>query len=243
MTDSKTISGQSQKNQNDLVASYLQVRKFIGWIGISLPILLLVFSFGRGDGGPKDSISAYFYSGGREILVGSLFAIGVFLYAYKGYDKDLRRPTDKLVSRLAAIGAVGIAFSPMGWEAAGLLEKPDDTWVQAIFPSASATLHGLFAVLFFASIATFCLINFCRCEEGSEPDGEKLFRNLIFRTLGVIIILCTIGFVAGSLLDIKGPLVFWAEAIAVWAFGLSWIIKGKAIEGTINRVRSLRTQK
>lgn len=238
MAKTKLI-GEMQKDNNELVTSYLKVRKAIGYTGISLPILLILYSLIADRSGPKDSISAYFYSGGREILVGCLFAIGVFLYSYKGFDKDTRKPKDKTVSRLAAIGAVGVAFSPMSWAKSGAAIEPVPTWLQSLFgkPVASG-LHGAFALLFFASIATFCLVNFCRSEPGTEPDAEKRFNNGIYRSLGVFIILCTIAFAVGSLLSIPGPFVFWAETLAVWAFGLSWIIKGEAIEGSIAKLRA-----
>lgn len=233
--------GKKQKDNNELVASYLQVRKAIGLTGIALPFLLILYSLIADQSGPKGSISAYFYSGGREILVGCLFAIGVFLFAYKGFDKDLRKPTDKLVSRLAAIGAVGVAFSPMWFANSGAIVEPVPTWFQSLFgKSIAGAMHGVFAVLFFVSIATFCIINFCRWEPGTDPDDEKKARNRVFRFLGVFILICTIAFLAGSIFSFPGPFVFWAETLAVWAFGLSWVIKGEAIKDSIKYFRFLR---
>lgn len=239
--DKKTQeSGDKQKDNNELVASYLSVRQAIGYTGIMLPVLLIFYSLIADRSGPKGSISAYFYSGGREILVGCLFAIGVFLFSYKGFDKDLRKPTDRTVSRLAAIGAVGIAFSPMSWLKSGAPVEPVPTWVQSLFSKGLASgLHGAFALLFFGSIATFCLINFRRSAPGKEPDAEKRFNNHIYRALGIFIILCTVAFAVGSLFSVSGAFVFWAEALAVWAFGLSWIIKGEAIDRSLGKLRSL----
>lgn len=241
MATKKAAVGAVQKDKNELVTSYLEVRKFIGLIGISLPVFLILFSLIADRSGPKQSISAYFYSGGREILVGSLFAIGVFLFSYKGFDKDLRKPTDKVVSRLAAIGAVGIAFSPMDWAKSGSPVEPVCTWLQCSLPgNITNYLHGVFAVMFFGSLATFCLINFQRCEEGTTPDEDKQFRNFLFRILGYVIVVCTVAFIAGSFIPSSGAFVFWAETIAIIAFGLSWIIKGKAVEGSVNRLKKMR---
>ncbi len=240
MANPKKHAGKLQEDNNELVSSYLEVRKSIGLIGISLPVFLILFSLFAERSGPKASISAYFYSGGREILVGSLFAIGVFLFAYKGFDMDTRKPTDKLVARLAAIGAVGIAFAPMDWAKSGAEIQPICTWLQCSLPGVSKYLHGAFAVLFFGSLATFCLVNFQRSAQGATPDAEKQFRNTLFRYLGYIIVICTAAFVAGSVLDIGGAFIFWAETIAVVAFGLSWIIKGEAIEGSIVRLMAMR---
>ncbi|MEE9428893.1 MAG: hypothetical protein V3V25_12175 [Paracoccaceae bacterium] len=235
--------GAQQKDRNELVSSYLEVRKFIGFIGISLPIFLLLFSVIADGTGPKDSISAYYYSGGREILVGSLFAIGVFLFSYKGFDKDKRKPTDKFVSRMAAIGAIGIAFSPMDWAKSGSTIEPVCTWLQcSLTTDVTKYLHGAFAIMFFGSLATFCLVNFQRCEKDTTPDEDKQFRNFLFRILGYVIVVCTVAFIVGSQLRIGGSFVFWAEAIAVIAFGLSWIIKGEAIKGSIERYLAKRQE-
>ncbi|PHQ96695.1 MAG: hypothetical protein COB40_07410 [Marinosulfonomonas sp.] len=243
MATKKAAVGAKQKDKNELVTSYLEVRRFIGFIGISLPVFLILFSLIADRSGPKESISAYFYSGGREILVGSLFAIGVFLFSYKGFDKDLRKPTDKVVSRLAAVGAVGIAFSPMDWAKSGSEIEPVCTWLQCTLSGdITKNLHAVFAVMFFGSLATFCLINFQRCEEGTTPNEDKQFRNFLFRILGYVIVVCTVAFIAGSLIPIPGTFVFWAETIAIIAFGLSWIIKGEAIEGSVNKLKTMRSR-
>ncbi len=72
------------------------------------------------DPGIQDSISSYYYTDMRDVLVGSLWAIGVFLFSYRGYDTlegpQLRRlfgtSTDFLASSLAGICAVGVAIFP-----------------------------------------------------------------------------------------------------------------------------------
>ncbi len=241
MSDLPTPTGMSQKDKNELVTSFLAVRRFIGFIGLALPVLLILYTFLAESSGPKDSISAYFYSGGREILVGSLFAIGVFLYAYKGFDKDKRKPTDKFVARAAAIFAIGVAFFPMSWAASGALNELVCTWAKCLLGSPlTYALHGIFATLFFACLATFCLVNFRRSEPGIPPDDEKRFRNGLYLVFGLVIVVCTIGFVAGSLLGVPGTLVFWAESLAVWAFGLSWLLKGDALQTAVGRLYSIR---
>ena len=68
------------------VRSYLVMRVFVGALGIALPFML-VLSDGLafdGDPFPHGSLSAYYYSGARELFVGALSAIGVFLYIQGG---------------------------------------------------------------------------------------------------------------------------------------------------------------
>ncbi len=239
MAHADNTSGKLQKENNELVASYLQVRNAIGVVGIAMPVLLLLYSASGQGPWVEVSISAYFYTGGREILVGCLFAIGVFLFAYKGFDKDDRKPTDRTVSRLAAIGAIGIAISPADPARLNLDKIPDPNWAQSVLGYEYAGyLHSGSAVLFFCSIAVFCLINFRRCEPNEIPDAAKLFRNSVFRALGWFILLCTAAFLLGSILKFPKAFVFWTEALAVWGFGLSWVIKGEAIERALKRYRA-----
>ena len=236
--------GDIEKEKNELVLSFIAVRRFVGIIGFSLPCLLILYSLMIEDSGPKRSISAYFHSGGREILVGSLFGLGVFLYAYKGFSKDKRIPTDKFVSRVAAICAVGVAFFPMSFARSGATGQPVDTWMQMIVGETYTTLlHGLFALALFSCLATFCLVNFQRHKPGQDPDPEKQVRNSVFSLLGWVIVLATIGFLVGSFMQFDNAFVFWAESIAVWAFGISWLIKGEAMEkalGPVYRMRGAR---
>ena len=69
------------------VRSYLTMRLWIGVIGVALP-LALVF----GDGlvfdehpFPRDSLSAYYYSGTRDLFVGGLLATAIFLITYEDF--------------------------------------------------------------------------------------------------------------------------------------------------------------
>lgn len=69
------------------LVSYLTLRKAIGLLGLLLPLILAVgerLIFSRGL---RESVSGYYYTGMRGVLVGGLCAIGAFLLAYRGYDR------------------------------------------------------------------------------------------------------------------------------------------------------------
>jgi hypothetical protein len=61
------------------VRSYLIMRVAIGALGIALPVVLVLGEPLLFDGQPfpRGSLSAYYYSGVREVFVGALCAIGV----------------------------------------------------------------------------------------------------------------------------------------------------------------------
>ena len=54
-----------------------------------------------------DSISAYYYTSMRDVFVGVLAAIGVFLFCYRGPDKK-----DNFWTNVAGLCAVGIGLFP-----------------------------------------------------------------------------------------------------------------------------------
>src|SRR5687767_9590325 len=83
---------------NDSSVIHLRtLRKAIGWIALSLPFTLALgenlrdwlFSLvpTTGEAFIESSISAYFHTGMREVFVGTLCAIGVFLLCYRGYER------------------------------------------------------------------------------------------------------------------------------------------------------------
>ncbi|MFU8842923.1 MAG: hypothetical protein ACNA7V_03845 [Bacteroidales bacterium] len=66
---------------NNLIHSYLALRTAVGWIGIMLPFTLvtgviLIFR----ERMIMHSISSYYYSGMRDVFVGALCAIALFLF-------------------------------------------------------------------------------------------------------------------------------------------------------------------
>src|SRR5258708_14016070 len=76
----------TKPGSDPLVRSYLFLRSGIGSIGVALPVVLVIgailvdqrFEF-------LDSMSSYYYSVMRDVFVGSLWAIGIFLLCYQ-YD-------------------------------------------------------------------------------------------------------------------------------------------------------------
>ena len=100
------MSEQSTEGKQ-LVVSYLFLRRAVGWIAILLPIVLLAGNLISSAASPPESMSGYYYTDMRNIFVGSLCALGVFLVAYNGYDN-----VDRWVTTIAGLGAIGVAFCP-----------------------------------------------------------------------------------------------------------------------------------
>ena len=95
------------EDSNDLVVSYLALRRLIGILGIGLPIaILLYFRFSHAQD-LEASISAYYHTTFRDIFVGVLCAVGVFMIAYKGYEN-----IDTVLSTIAGISLSAWRCSP-----------------------------------------------------------------------------------------------------------------------------------
>ena len=52
-------------------------------------------------------MSAYYYTPMRNIWVGALCALGIFLIAYVGWDR-----ADKIITNIAGVSALGVALCP-----------------------------------------------------------------------------------------------------------------------------------
>ena len=220
----------AQKSDNDLVLSFLAVRRAIGILGFFLPAALILYSLVWGEG-ILQSMSAFYYSPMRDIFVGTLCAQAVFLWSYEGY-----RPlsgeilSDANTARAASLGALAIALSPTAPDPAG--PAGGCTLAQCVLGDDLASkLHFAGAAIFFLALAVFCLVLFVR---GSETTAEKRGSNRIYRLCGLLILLALAGIGAITWTPL-GPAVegwdavFWLEVVATLAFATSWLVKGDAL--------------
>lgn len=216
------------ERENRLVLSYLALRKSLGALGMSLPVLLGIGGWVIFSTGIQSSVSAYYYTDMGDIFVGALCAIGFFLYSYRGYEA-----IDNAVGNLAGISAVCVGIFPTFSTGDGM--------------ELSGYIHLIFSALLFLSLAYFCLLLFTKTNPDEEPTSAKHRRNKVYVACGWTILI-SIGLIAVHSF-VQGPVRealdqlnprFWLEAIAIFAFGVSWLVKGEAIlkdenEGADNR--------
>src|SRR5438132_6135254 len=127
---------------NFLVISYFSLRKAVGIIGLLLPFVVAVGKIILDGGGLQTSISAYYYTVMGNVLVGSLWAIGVFLFSYRGYDRK-----DEIAGKIASVAAIAVALFPT---------NPKD----ALTGSWVGRIHFTSAVILFLTLAFFSLVLF-----------------------------------------------------------------------------------
>ena len=207
-------------SDQSLVISYRTLRKIVGILGISLPIVLFVGAFLIFGLGIQSSISSYYHTGMRDVFVGTLCVIGFFLLSYRGHE-----PRDDYAGDVACVAALLVAFVPTA---------PDGVVSQEAMNLDF--IHLLSATAFFAMLVYFSLVLFTKTKPDTTPTRRKLQRNRIYKICGVTMLTCmALMFLykelftgTFALLDAIKP-VYWLEAIAISAFGLSWLTKGRAI--------------
>jgi len=221
------------------------LRKAIGIVAVALPFALAIgenlrdwilphaAQAGRAIEG---SISAYFHTGMREVFVGSLCAIAVFLVCYKGYQRR-----DNIAANMAGSCALLVALFPTRERS----REAADTGVPAIdsatlFSSANAPdpafvsyVHFTSAVIFFAILAYMSLYLFTISTK-PNPTPQKLQRNKVYVFCGITILVCIAVIAIGKFflpdaVSEQTSYVFIFESIAVITFGFSWLTKAEVI--------------
>jgi hypothetical protein len=232
---------QPSESDRSLANAYIRLRRAIGYIGITLPFVLALGKILLKDRGLPDSISDCYYTVMRNVLVGSLCAIGVFLLFYK-YEKH-----DFVFTDLAGVFAVCVAFFPMA--------------PKVCHPTATekiiGTVHYVSAALFFLTLAVISLFLFTKTYPKNTRRPRKPYdylsllwatrtipeaplrrpkrqRNCIYRICGYTIVACIVLLKLVMRPSMETQFehihpVFWLETIAVVAFGVSWLIKGETL--------------
>jgi hypothetical protein len=189
---------------------YMQLRRLVGWIGILLPIVLvagnaLIF------GGDRilPSISHYYHSDMRDVLVGGLCAMGMFLFYYSGYDA-----WEDWAGNAAGVFALGVALFPT---------------VERGPLGTTGIIHYVSAIALFLTVATYPLFLFSR----NRPYASGRRFAWIHRVCGMVLVASVLGiavfflFFRGEHPDSHVPLGL--ETASLWAFGLSWLVEGREL--------------
>lgn len=191
------------------VHSYLSLRKAVGWIGILLPFVLVAGHLIIFNGASAlTNMSTYYHTGMRDLFVGAICAIALFLFFYKGYDR-----WDNSAANLAGFFALGVAFFPT------VKEGPWD-WI--------AWVHFSCAACFLVILALISIFLFTRGEEHLTEMKKK--RNQIFRACGIIMLVALasieVFFLFFDGINSDSRFVLIAETVTLMAFGISWLTKG-----------------
>ena len=206
----------NQEDTGHFTITYFTLRKIIGFLGFFLAPALVLGSFIIDHTWYiQVSMSAYYHTGMRDLLVGVICGISLFLFSYHGH-----KWYDSLASKLAGLFGLGIVFFPTS-------ETNDKSDI-------ISTLHYLTSAVFFVILALMSLFLFTKSK--GHMTKKKKQRNRVYRICGIVILVSIAGIPIAGLDGIweyikflKPTLVL--EAIALTAFGISWLTKGEAIFG------------
>jgi hypothetical protein len=210
------------KAVNPVVLSYLALRKAVGFVALGLPFALSIPWWVIKNHSIECSISGYYYTGMRNLFVGSLCAISMFMLCCRGYDRK-----DEIAGTFSSLCALGVAFFPTA---------PGCHPARLQFDVGTA--HYTFATLLFSTLAYFCLVLFKMTAADRKMTSEKRQRNRVYTGCGYVIIVSMLLIGLLNLLDFLNLLkvehlvgrldpTFCFESTALIAFGLAWLIKGE----------------
>ena len=190
--------------------SYRNLRAITGYVGLTLPVVLLIA--GLVDGHFESSISAYYYTKVGNVFTGALCVIGVFLLAYR----LTALAVDNIATTLAGIAALGVAF----FHCAPQNATPSQLRL--------ADVHLTCAAVLFVLLGAISLFLF-------PQDVPQRWRANLYRALGTLIwlsiaLMPTLSSLAGSFYN-NHHVFFILETTCVMAFAASFILKGHGQPG------------
>lgn len=221
--------------QRDILSTYNRLRLGMGFIAFATPIIIPLWGWLLFRIAWQDSLSAYYFAPDgnnfdkfsaypcRVLFVGILFALGSFLFMYKGFSR-----WENIFLNLAGAFAVGVAMFPM-------FPQP------GYFPFLDGLhLHYTFALLLFACMA--CTVIFCyrtTLRWVEDPNRRARYR-MAYRVIAVLMVLFPL--VAFVLAELSGGLqryVYWAEFAGIWTFAAYWFTKSFELSESEGEVKAL----
>ena len=206
--------------------TYSRLRRGMAVIAFLLPLVLWFVGRLWFDTALQPSMSAYYHATDdlRDIFVGVLFAVGTFLFLYKG-----ESAREDWLLNVAGISALCIAYFEM--------EKDSDC--SATGPGITA--HGFFAVVFFVAIAWVCISVALRTQKPAYCRYVSRHALWYNACAAVMIVSILVGLTYTFLLPAPARLalcersiIFWVEAFSVWAFSVFWILRTVELDAHVS---------
>lgn len=229
----------------ELQNSDFRIRKLIGVLGLFLPILLVITK-----GELLASLSHYYYSTlSSLIFIIILSAFALFLISYKGYKKDIstERISDDFVTNIGGFAALIVVFVPTRCmdSASATIDLVCSTKSYPLLGHDSifkSGIHLTAAGVFILAMGWMSKYKFTRSKNDVNNKLYRFCGNLVFISVALIILLIILEKLN---LKIEGWFfryyVFIFETTALVPFGISWLVKGKALDDmkSLNKKLSL----
>lgn len=216
----------------NLQHSDYRIRKLIGTLGFLLPIMLYA-----AEREFLASISHYYYytlSSLIFIIVVSSF--GLFLLSYKGYKIESDETiSDDWLTNIGGLAALVVVMIPtMCCDSTST--TIDQLCKDETFPlfghkdEVLNRIHLVAAGIFILCMGWMSRVKFTRGEDDGYHWLYKLCGYMVFGSVGLILVCIGIEHFVTEEFLIHDYYVFIFETTAVIPFGISWLVKGKAID-------------
>jgi len=223
-----------------IIENYRKLRTRMGTLTAAFPVVVILIGLLWGIR-LQPSLSDYYFAqtpaqGVADLypvrlwFCGLLFAVGVFLYRYKGFSKN----EDRWLSLTGAF-TLGVAIFPMG--------IPDKTspFTLAAFGYPNITLHGISAVLAFVCIGViiFWYSDQTLSHIKNDETARKRFRTFYF-LIGAYMLLAMGGSVIMHLLHTdraNDSYILYLEWSGLWAFAAYWFVKNWELRFVAESIR------
>ncbi|HEY9595654.1 MAG TPA: DUF998 domain-containing protein [Spirochaetia bacterium] len=201
-------------------ASYRNLKLFIGILGMALPLILVVGGLLYPAHTIQHSVSHYYHTDLRDVLVGTLASASILFMTYAGYGI-----IDDILTWAVGIAGIGVivfpcpTFPEMPQAPVGIFRLPQQL---------SGPIHFGCAGAFFLLLAINSIFLFTLSDKRSVGDAKRN-RNIVYIVCGAVILACLAALLVLSLAakDFFGnssvALVF--EAVMLLAFGFAWLVK------------------
>jgi len=189
------------------VKSYVRLSLGMGLVAAALPIALVAVGGYEGH----YSISTFYHVSDltRNIMVGALWAEGVFLILFHGLSK-----LENWILNVAGVAAISVAMNPMPVDQCG--------------PGPTITLHAASAILFFACLAAVAVfLSKGRTKYIIYPPKRRWFE-AAYDVTGAFMIGLPLTVVVMHFLGKTGcenHWIFWIETLGIWSFAAYWFVK------------------
>lgn len=212
------------KNGVLYLKSWLLMRFVVGLVGVALPFAVIlgdVFVFPGEGPFPRDSLSAYYHSGVRDIFVGSLCVIGLFLITYMVFHYN----PDNVVTIVAGLAAICVAFLPTSTDGRNVLTEAPTPLEMRFGEQNLSHIHAGAAAIFMILMTVMSWRFAAR-----EGDRGNLKRRMLHRACAVIMAVFLVVKVAFGIVGVDTlggiSVLLVTELACTFAFGISWLVKG-----------------
>ena len=208
-----------------------RLRKCVGILGLLLPTLMLGL-YGK----MLASMSHYYYTPSNIFFVGILFSFGLVLMAYVGYEKDSdERFSDDFLTTWAGFFALATVIIPTSCCDSGDADIIcGNGYLLGHTSIVYNTIHLVCAGLFIVILGWMCIYKFTRSTNPESMKKHRLYKicgYTIWGAVGCIALLIAIEKIFKVKVDdYFFGYVFIFESIALYAFAVAWLVKGKVYQ-------------